>query len=286
MTAAEPVNNPHRPPLTTEAYRAGQYAAEDGLPYEVLRDIIDLSLWVGQLMLQYGAESARVEETVHRVGTALGANWLDILVSPHALVITTASGSEFRTKVRRVPAHGVNMSVLDAINTLSHRLAAGEMDRVAARAELARIGGMHTVYNRWLVVAAVGLGCAAFSRLFGGDWMVFAITFLAAGGAQWVRQELARQRFNAFLVVIATAFTATLLSGMGVVLRLTPLGTLAMLSSVLLLVPGVHLINAGEDIVKGHFVTGITRGILGGLIALCIALGISLAITLLGVELA
>src|SRR5690606_40700086 len=72
------------------------------LSYEALRDIIDLSLWAGQLLLQHGADTQMVEETIHRLGTALGCNWLDILVSPNALVITAHSGIEFRTKVRRV----------------------------------------------------------------------------------------------------------------------------------------------------------------------------------------
>src|SRR5690606_18535215 len=45
---------------------------------EVLRDVIELSLTVGQVLLQSGAQSKRVEQTVHALGTALGANWLDI----------------------------------------------------------------------------------------------------------------------------------------------------------------------------------------------------------------
>jgi uncharacterized membrane protein YjjP (DUF1212 family) len=55
-------------------------------------------------------------------------------------------------------------------------------------------------------------------------------------------------------------------------------------ASVLLLVPGVHLINSAEDLIKGHMVTGIVRGVLGLVISLSIALGLSLAIWLTGVQ--
>ena len=45
---------------------------------------------------------------------------------------------------------------------------------------------MKPQYNRWTVVVLVGLGCAAFSRLFGGDWPVFLVTFVAAAVASGV----------------------------------------------------------------------------------------------------
>jgi uncharacterized membrane protein YjjP (DUF1212 family) len=165
--------NEHKPPLSRTE----------------LRDIVDLALWAGQLMLQYGAQSERVEETVHHLGTGLGCDWLDILVSPNVLIVTTISGEEFRTKVRRVPDFKVDFSVVAAVNDLKYRVAAGRLDRLTLRAELERISNMPGHYNRWLVVAMVGLACAAFSRLFEGDWPVFVMTFLAAATAMFVRQE-------------------------------------------------------------------------------------------------
>jgi uncharacterized membrane protein YjjP (DUF1212 family) len=57
------------------------------LEHDALRDVIDLTLWTGQMLLQHGAESARIEETVHRMGTGLGADWLDILVSPNMRLV-------------------------------------------------------------------------------------------------------------------------------------------------------------------------------------------------------
>jgi uncharacterized membrane protein YjjP (DUF1212 family) len=59
----------------------------------------------------------------------------------------------------------------------------------------------------------------------------------------------------------------------------------ALAAAVLLLVPGVPLINAAQDLIRGHLVTGITRGVTGLLISLAIALGLLLAISLTGVTL-
>ncbi len=254
------------------------------LDHETLRDVIDLSLWAGQMLLQHGADTSRVESVVHLIGTSLGATWLDILVSPNALIVTTISGEEFRTKVRRVVTLGVNLSIVCAINDLAYRISWGEVDRVGARAELLRISAMRSNYNRWVVVGMVGLACAGLSRLFGSDLPVFAVTFLSAGTAMYVRQEMSRQHFNSFMIVVVTAFVAGLGASTATILHLSPSPQIALAASVLLLVPGVHLINSLRDMINGHMVTGLVRGFTGAVISMCIALGLLLAMQLMGVS--
>jgi uncharacterized membrane protein YjjP (DUF1212 family) len=269
VAAAEPA--PEAPP------------AKPPLEREALRDVIELALWAGQILLQHGAETERVEETVHRLGTVLGCDWMDILVSPNALVVTTISGEEFRTRVRRVVHFTVDMTRLSAVNRLSRRVSAGELDRIGVRSELERISSLSPHYNRWLVILMVGLACAAFSRLVGGDWAVFAVTLIASAAAMALRQELAQRSFNNLLAAIAVAFIASLLAGAPRLFLPTFRADLALTASVLLLVPGVPLINAAEDLLKGHLVIGTARGIGGGLITLAIALGLLLAIAILGI---
>lgn len=255
------------------------------LDYVTLRDVIDLSLMAGQLLLQHGAETQQVEETIHRLGTALGCDWLDILVSPNAIIITAISGAEFRTKTRRVTSLGVNMGIITEVSRLHGRVVSGELDRVGLRAELNRITAMHSYYNRWLVVLMVGLACAAFARLFGAYWPSVGITFAASATAMFVRQELNKRRFNLFLVVMLTAFVAGMVASLAIRFHVDSEPSLALASAVLLLVPGVPLINAAQDMIKGHFVTGIVRGVTGALVALSIALGLLFAMTLMGVRL-
>ena len=59
---------------------------------------------------------------------------------------------------------------------------------------------------------------------------------------------------------------------------------MAISSAVLLLVPGVPLINAAEDLIKGHLLVGLARGLTGLLVSLAIALGLMLALWLTGVR--
>jgi uncharacterized membrane protein YjjP (DUF1212 family) len=254
------------------------------LDREVLADIVDMALTAGELLMKNGAESQRVEETVRLLGTGLGCDWGSVLVSYNTIMVTHASGNEFRTKIRRVENIGVNMRVIEDISHVAHRVEAGKLDRASVRAKLEQIRAVPRGYNRWVTALAVGSACAAFSRLLGGDWPVFGVALLASGVAVIVREQLAKRGLNALLVVIMTAFAAGGLVGLVSWFQFSPRPELALVASVLFLVPGVPGINAVEDLIKGHIVVGLARAANSVLIVLAIVLGLILAVQLTGVR--
>lgn len=249
----------------------------------VLADIVDLMLWAGQLLMRFGADSQRIERTVTRMGAGMGTEAIDIFISHNSLMITTTSEEGFRTKIRNVKKHGVNMTIISAISRLSWRVVRENLDRKIVRAELERITSIHSHYPRWVVVAMVGLACASFSRLFQGDWAVFGITFVASSFGMFVRQELTRRDYNMFLITAIVSFSASLIAGTAVFFNLSPEPTIALAASVLLLVPGVPMINSVKDVVDNFTMVGLTRALIGALITLNIALGLIVAMKLLGI---
>lgn len=251
---------------------------------EELRDVISLALWAGQMLLQWGADSARVEETIHRIGTGLGCDWLDIVVTVDAIIATTINNHEFRTKVRRAPFRGVNMARIVAINNASYQIQKGQLDRFALRQTLRQIDQEAPIYNRWLVIVGVAVACGAFSDLFGGDIQACLATVFAAGVATFSRQELAKRFYNPLLIVIVVAAVAGGLASTAARLLGSETVSTAIAASVLLLVPGVPLINAAEDFINGYSQNGVVRAVYGGIISLAIALGLAIVIWLTGVQ--
>jgi hypothetical protein len=67
-----------------------------------LRDILAIALQGGQLLLENGAETWRVEETLQHLGVGLGAEWMDIYPTPTGIIISTVAANEHRTRIRRV----------------------------------------------------------------------------------------------------------------------------------------------------------------------------------------
>jgi len=91
------------------------------------------------------------------------------------------------------------------------------------------------------------------------DWRAF-IPVLAAGAlGQWVRHFLLRRSTNAFVIAGCVAFLASGVGGVGARLAGSTTVEMAMLGSVLLLVPGVPMLDAHRDILEGHPTLGTAR---------------------------
>lgn len=281
------------PSPTADSPPAGDLHEEAIRRHALHSEVLDLALWAGQMLLQHGADSLLVEETVHRMATAMGADWADVLVHANSMVVSTSMAGEFRTKSRRAPDRGVNMSVLLAVYRLRDALEQSQaqpMRPAEVRAQLTAISRIGHHYPRWLVVVLIGLSCAAFSRLFGADYGVFLLTALAAGAGMATRQQLAKRHVNLYLTVGSTALVATLIASFAhvpEVARLLHIGgkpELALAASVLLLIPGVPLTNALSDLIRGYTVVGLARWCVGSLITLSIALGMLIAMSIMGVS--
>ncbi len=134
-----------------------------------------------------------------------------LVVTYEVLLLTMASGAQFRTKVgSRVPGMNVNLAAVAAVKTLVDAVEAGHVKDLAdIRGELERIEHEPPIYNRWVVVAGLSLTAASLSRLFGGDWPTFFVALVAGAVGTWLRQEMGRRGWNLFL----TAFAGAAVSG-------------------------------------------------------------------------
>jgi uncharacterized membrane protein YjjP (DUF1212 family) len=182
-----------------------------------------------------------------------------------------------------MPIVSVNLSLLSEVEHLLQRFERGGMTPAQLADELQQVVALPHHYSRRAHLAAVGLGCAAFCHVFGGDGVAMAITAVAAAIAAWVRILLSQWRVNYFLVVLFTALTASLLAGSAIWLSQTPQSALT--AAVILLVPGASLINASIDILHGHIFSGMSRITISLVVFLGIALGLGTVVQLLRVTL-
>ena len=248
---------------------------------EKQREISRLVAKAGQMLLQHGAESSLVSDVSRRLGIAVGADDVEISLSASSLVITTMIDDHCMTTARRAPDRGINMRAVTEIQRICIMSEKGLLDCHEAAIKLDAISPER--YNRWLVVVMIGLSCASFSRLAGGDWPVFMMTFFASSLGMIVRQEIGHRHFNPLLNFGITAFVTTLISSQAVIYNIGSTPFLAMASSVLMLVPGFPLINAVADMVKGYVNMGIARWIFATLLTLSTSIGIVGAMNLVGV---
>lgn len=233
------------------------------------------------MLLAHGAESALVGDIMRRIGLASGMDEVEVALSANSLVVTTMMDDHCITTTRSCPDRGINMRAVTQIQRICIMLEKGIVDYSLAQQKLNEISPER--YNRWLVVFMIGLSCASFSHLAGGDWSVFAMTFLASSSGMIVRQEIGHRHFNPLMNFAATAFVTSAISAQAVLYNIGNLPEIVMASSVLMLVPGFPLINAVADMLKGHINMGIARFVMASLLTLATSLGIVAAMSLTGV---
>ncbi|WP_154114898.1 threonine/serine exporter family protein [Vibrio cincinnatiensis] len=245
------------------------------------RAVSRLIAQAGQMLQAHGAESTLIGDIMRRMGLASGMSEVEISLSASSLVVTTVYQQHCITTARRCADRGINMRVVTQIQRICILMEKGLLDHKMAQDRLNQITPER--YNRWLVVVMIGFSCAAFSRLAGGDWMVFAMTFLSSAVGMIVRQEIGHRQFNPLLNFAATAFVTSLISAQAVMYQLGNKPTLVMASSVLMLVPGFPLINAVADMLKGYINMGIARFVMASLLTFATSLGIIAAMSVTGI---
>ncbi len=208
-----------------------------------------------------------------------------LVVTYEALLLTVVSGEQFRTKIsHRVPAMNVNMAAVAAVSNLLGEVEAGRWRLSEAQKELDDVEDRSPVYGRWLIVIALGLTAASLARLFGGDWPTFWVSWLAGSLGMWLRQMLGRRGFNLFFIPFAAALLSGVIGGAAVLLGVSATPALCLVAPGMIIVPGVPLVNALQDMIKNHMTVGLARLGLGSLITLAITFGLFAAMSLTGAK--
>ena len=262
------------------------------LNYAQQQRITRLCIRCALLLMQYGAESVVVVDLTKRLGVALGIDGVECGLSFNAVTLTTLYQGRCITTVRNTIHQGINVSILVQIQQIILKAELDQHSRQAPPspdAQDALIDGIEqdfdhmnrTSYPNNLMSFFVGMSCASFAYLNGGTLMMSLITLIASFVAMRMRVYLLAKHFNPFVVVIITAFTATLLAASAYFLDLGVNADIAVAASVLLLVPGFPIINALSDILKGYMNMGVGRWMFATMLTLSACVGIVITLIFL-----
>lgn len=262
------------------------------LSYAQQQRITRLCIRCALLLMQYGGESAVVVDLTKRLGKALGIDGVECGLSFNAVTLTTLYKGRCITTVRNTVHQGIHVNILVQIQqivlhaeqvhqTREFILTSSEQDTLIDEIEHNFDNMVRTTYPNTLVSIFVGISCASFAYLNGGDLMIALVTLMAGFVAMRMRIFLAAHHFNPFVVVIMTAFTATLLGASAYFLQLGANADIAVAASVLLLVPSFPIINSLSDILKGYINMGVGRWMFATMLTLSACVGIVIALIFL-----
>ncbi len=243
-------------------------------------DVLRLALDVGEGMLKNGGEVSRVEDTIERICHAYGAVHVEVFCIISLINASVRMEDDtYSSQIRRVKSTGMNFSLLEELNGLSR-----EVCRDVPSLEYFD-GKLHELKNKKygshaLSMFAWMLAAASFAVFFGGGFWE-CLWAAIAGVAMFCIDTYAPRRVSTIAKNVMSAFVAALLAAVSEFIHGGE-GSVIIMGSLMLLVPGVAIGTAMRDILCGELLAGMLKLLQACLAALMLAFGYILAATLMG----
>jgi uncharacterized membrane protein YjjP (DUF1212 family) len=240
-------------------------------------EVAHLCLSAGRLLLQNGANGRNVHEAIADIANALGCSFVEVFCQHAAILLMIRRGTESCMQMSKAAEHGVNLRRTKAVRQTVRELVAKKLNCASAQAQIDNVEDTTAAYPVWFVCLSTGLACSAFGRLLGADWPSFLPILVGSSLAQWLRHALFHRRHNSFIVAGVVSFQSAFVAGLGARLGGSIHIPLATVSAVLLLVPGVAVLNAQIDILEGKPNLAAARALRVLYLLMFMALGLALA---------
>lgn len=226
----------------------------------------------GMILLESGAETYRVEDTMQRICFNFGANTCDAYATPTMLLISFSKDGEIYHNVKRTSVKTVDLNKIERVNMLSRKITEEKMSLDDFMRELEVIDA-EMVYDDWIKIIAAAVAVFGFAWFYGGT-LKDAICCLLVGVFLKMAMSLVDKiEFSAlFKNIFGGAFTTLISIGAYRIGLCDSLDTL-IISVIMLLVPGLAFTNAIRDTINGDLLSGLARMAEAIFIAIGIALG-------------
>ncbi|MCX7971244.1 MAG: threonine/serine exporter family protein, partial [Negativicutes bacterium] len=228
-------------------------------------------------LTEYGAAVYEIEAVLAKVARHLQVGG-SFLIHNQALFITPAGGTMPKTSVSLLPSGSPNISKMEAVGDVVHSLLAGEIDISQSRERLRAVAVEPEAYGPISDYASWPLMGAGFAIYFGGAVNECIVGALISATLFKINQYFSRvndpERRRMFEPVAAA--TASFLAIAGAVV-FPPLSVaIAVSAGLMMLMPGLALTKALNEIALGHTVTGMSRFLNALTILLLMASGVFL----------
>lgn len=238
---------------------------------------IDCFLLAGRIMMESGAETYRVEDTMLRMARSQNMGDAQSYVTPTGIIFSL--GRTQPTRITSISNRVTDLHRIVLVNDVSRKLTSQIITLEQAYDELKHIDKTNYFLPVFLQVIAASIASSCFLILFNGMWSDAPAAFVAGGVGLYVVivvHELTRVKFfSEFLAALVVGMIAyfAVQGGFGTQLDKIIIG------GVMPLVPGLLITNAVRDLMAGHFTAGMAKGAEAFLTAFAIGSGIALVLS-------
>ncbi len=231
---------------------------------------LEVASLAGHILLENGAEIARVEETMERIASHYGEESENFFVLSNGIFTTGESGY---AKVEFIPFKGAQLERVVEVNQISRDIACDRYTLAEARQKLLEVRSNPAKPKLEQIIGSA-VGSAGFCMIFGGGLLDAAAAFVV-GALLWT-----------FVVFVSVPYLSKILGNIagGVVASLlcllfhkvgfgSSLGNM-IVGSLIPLIPGVAFTNGIRDLADEDYIAGATRLLDALMVFFCIAAGV------------
>ena len=254
---------------TVQVPRHDQIASE-----AFVRSVFFVAINAGKVLLESGAETYRIEDTMTRIANSYGVKNTQVFVTPTVIIFSVNDYA--LTQTVRIEERFNNFERVIAINSLSRDIA----DGLSINEAISRLETLHETpsFPLFALTLAAGFASSMFLIMFDGIFQDMFIAFLGGAGALLINELMLRYTRIKFFTEFFASLYVSLLAAFYIQFNFsTPdmLNTI-IIASVMPLVPGVLITNAVREMIRGHLMAGSIKGVEATLTAIAIGVGVGI----------
>lgn len=241
--------------------------------------VIDVVLIAGRILLESGAETYRVEDTMNRIAHSYGLHNTYSFVSSTAIIFSLNDRTS--TRLIRVQERTTDLEKIALTNSLSRKISNQELTIYEAKSEFIHLQHASLQYSFLTNFFAAAIACGFFLFMFGGVASDCWIAVIAGGAAfltfSFVQRYIQIKFFSEFVAAAVVISIAATFTKLGIATN----QDIITIASVMPLVPGILITNAIRDLLAGELLAGMSRGVEAALTAFAIGAGVAIVLLII-----
>ncbi|WP_346889654.1 threonine/serine exporter family protein [Clostridium sp. UBA1056] len=222
------------------------------------KQVLDIALSAGELLIINGSESYRVEETIERICKAYNYKSECITTGKGIFISILDEEQEKVTSLKKVRSKSVDLYSIELINSFSRSI---EVEKISYDEAMERLNAIRKTptFTLPVRVLAGGMTCFIYSLFFNGTIFDAFISTILGMIIYYMVDKVSNIGFFQFFIFFFSGF---LIGGISILFEsIIPIikKDNVILGSIMVLLPGVALTNGIKDIIYGDFTSGISK---------------------------
>ncbi len=244
-----------------------------------IQRLVLLATMAGKIMIQNGAETYRVEDTIERICKSQNIKYADAFVLPTGIFVSLGYGDDMFTYFSRVSSTGINLDKINLVNDFAREFTNGN---ISVNDGIKRLKQINKIPNYNLITKsfAIAISSSCFSYLLGGSFKDIIVSFIISLITVTTLKKIEKYKLTFFLNNFLGSMLITVLAL--IILQFNPTQNMdkVIIGSIMFMVPGVAITNAMRDTMSGDFTSGLSRALEAGFSALAIAFGVGVILNM------